>query len=189
MRPAAHYHMGGVMVDAHGATTVLGLYACGEVASTGLHGANRLASNSLLEGLAYARFIADALDVAPPGRVRPEIGTPRPPGDLPAIRALMEARVGVVRTAAGLESAIQNLAPAVAAGCDAALVASMIARGALGRRESRGAHWRSDHPEMAASARHTETTLAALADHAPVDHAPVDHAPVNHARAEEAFAP
>ena len=158
VRPAAHYHMGGVKVDAHGATSVPGLYACGEVSSTGLHGANRLASNSLLEGLAYAGFIADALDAPPPGAIVPETAAPRPAPDLPAIRGLMEAKVGVVRDAGGLTEAVAALEPL--AGCsDAALVALMIARGALDRRESRGAHWRSDFPHLAA-ARHTVSAWA-----------------------------
>ena len=160
VRPAAHYHMGGVKVDAHGATSVPGLYACGEVASTGLHGANRLASNSLLEGLAYAGFIADALDAPLPGAIVPETAAPRSVADLPAIRRLMEAKVGVVRDAAGLAEAVSTLEPR-ADQCDAALVALMIARGALARQESRGAHWRSDFPHTAPAA-HTETTLAAL---------------------------
>ncbi|MHC2108766.1 L-aspartate oxidase [Methylobacterium sp. CM6246] len=160
VRPAAHYHMGGVKVDAHGATSVPGLYACGEVSSTGLHGANRLASNSLLEGLAYAGFIADALDVPLPGAVAPETITPRSVADLSSIRRLMEAQVGVVRDAAGLEQAVATL-EAHSETCDAALVALMIARGALTRRESRGAHWRSDFPHVAPAA-HTDTTLATL---------------------------
>ena len=160
VRPAAHYHMGGVKVDAHGATSVPGLYACGEVSSTGLHGANRLASNSLLEGLAYAGFIADALDAPLPGAIVPETAAPRAIADLPSIRRLMEAKVGVVRDAAGLAEAVAALEPR-ARHCDAALVALMIARGALAREESRGAHWRSDCPHMAPAA-HTKTTLAAL---------------------------
>jgi L-aspartate oxidase len=158
VRPAAHYHMGGVKVDAHGATNVPGLYACGEVASTGLHGANRLASNSLLEGLAYAGFIADGLDAPPPGTITPERPAVRHTADLPAIRALMETRVGVVRSAEGLAGAVAALEPLVPAD-DAALVASLVARAALAREESRGAHWRSDHPYQA-PARHTEATLA-----------------------------
>jgi L-aspartate oxidase len=160
VRPAAHYHMGGVKVDAHGATSIPGLYACGEVSSTGLHGANRLASNSLLEGLAYAGFIADGFDALPPGAIIPETVAARPTTDLSAIRTLMETQVGVVRDATGLAGAVAELAP-LAEGCDAALVALMIARGALDRQESRGAHWRSDFPH-AAAAIHTETTLADL---------------------------
>ncbi|AWN34366.1 L-aspartate oxidase [Methylobacterium radiodurans] len=157
VRPAAHYHMGGVKVDAQGATSVPGLYACGEVASTGLHGANRLASNSLLEGLAYAGFIADGLDAAPGAPVRPVATEPRAPADLAPIRALMEARVGVVRDAAGLGEAVARLAP-LAPACDAALVALLVSQAALGRRESRGAHWRSDF-SGSVPARHSETTL------------------------------
>lgn len=158
VRPAAHYHMGGVKVDAHGATSVPGLFACGEVSSTGLHGANRLASNSLLEGLAYAGFIAEALDAPLPGAIMPETVGPRSVADLLSIRRLMEAQVGVVRDAAGLEQAVAALEPRSET-CDAALVALMIARGALTRRESRGAHWRSDFPHIAPAA-HTDTTLA-----------------------------
>ncbi len=171
VRPAAHYHMGGVKVDAQGASSVPGLYACGEVSSTGLHGANRLASNSLLEGLAYAGFIADGLDAAPPGRIVPEPVRPRAVTDLPHIRAVMETKVGVVREADGLADAVAELAP-FALGCDAALVASLVARSALSRQESRGAHWRSDHPHQA-PARHTEVSpaqaeIAALPLDAPV---------------------
>ena len=88
----------------------------------------------------------------------PEAVSVRAAGDLPAIRALMERRVGVVRDAAGLEEAVAVL-EAGAETCDAALVALLIARGALARRESRGAHWRSDFPHLAAAA-HTEAALA-----------------------------
>lgn len=161
VRPAAHYHMGGVKVDAHGASSVPGLYACGEVSSTGLHGANRLASNSLLEGLAYAGFIADGLDAPPPRRILPDTAPRRAGSDLAAIRAVMETKVGVVREEAGLSAAVAELSPR-AETCDAALVASLIASSALSRRESRGGHWRSDHPHQA-PARHTETTPAGVA--------------------------
>lgn len=158
VRPAAHYHMGGIRVDGAGASSVPGLYANGEVASTGLHGANRLASNSLLEALAYAGFIADALDPPPPGLVLPETRPERTAADMPAIRAIMERHVGVVRDAAGLQAAVGGLTPLADAGCDAALTALMIAQAALDRCESRGGHWRSDHPH-AAPARHSEATL------------------------------
>ncbi|MFK5596367.1 L-aspartate oxidase [Methylobacterium sp. HMF5984] len=158
VRPAAHYHMGGIRVDGTGASSVPGLYANGEVASTGLHGANRLASNSLLEALAFSGFIADAFDAMPPAAVLPEIRTARASSDLPAIRAIMERHVGVVRDAAGLQIAVDGLSRLAETGCDAALTARMMAQAALGRCESRGGHWRSDHPH-AAPARHTEATL------------------------------
>ncbi len=161
VRPAAHYHMGGVKVDAHGASSVPGLHACGEVSSTGLHGANRLASNSLLEGLAYAGFIADGLNAPPPRRILPESAPRRAGSDLTAIRGVMETQVGVVREEAGLSAAVAQLSP-LAETCDAALVASLIASSALSRQESRGAHWRSDHPHQA-PARHNETTPTGVA--------------------------
>ena len=161
VRPAAHYHMGGIRVDGAGASSVPGLYANGEVASTGLHGANRLASNSLLEALAYSGFIADAFDTMPPGPAVPEIRTERPAGDLPAIRQIMERHVGVVRDEAGLRAAVEALTPPATAGCDAALTAVMIAQAARDRSESRGGHWRSDFPH-AAPARHSEATLHAV---------------------------
>ena len=161
VRPAAHYHMGGIRVDGAGASSVPGLYANGEVASTGLHGANRLASNSLLEALAFSGFIADALDPPSPGMVLPEARPERAAAAMPAIRAIMERHVGVVRDAAGLQAAVGGLTPLADAGCDAGLTALMIAQSALGRCESRGGHWRSDHPH-AVSARHTEATLRAL---------------------------
>ena len=161
VRPAAHYHMGGIRVDGQGASSVPGLYACGEVASTGLHGANRLASNSLLEALAFSGFIADGLDASPPGRPLPETSGAgwSPDENLTAIRAIMERRVGVVRDAEGLASAVADLGRLAERGDDAALTGLMIARSALGRRESRGAHWRSDVPH-AAQPVHGDTTLS-----------------------------
>ncbi|UMY15671.1 L-aspartate oxidase [Methylobacterium organophilum] len=166
VRPAAHYHMGGVKVDAAGRTSVPGLWACGEVSSTGLHGANRLASNSLLEALAFGRWIAESIEGsalalgAPP--MRPASASAAAPvSALAEVRALMERHVGVVREAEGLEGAVARLSELAASGCEAALTGLMIAACARERRESRGAHWRADHPEQAPP-RHSETTLSAI---------------------------
>jgi L-aspartate oxidase len=162
VRPAAHYHMGGVKVDATGASTVPGLFACGEVASTGLHGANRLASNSLLEAMAFAPWIAEAVSAVPASaHARAEAVSPRSESDREALRAVMERQVGVVREAGGLTEAVRRLAPSAWAGCDAALTGLAIAASALSRRESRGAHWRSDHPTQDAPG-HTELALSDL---------------------------
>jgi L-aspartate oxidase len=165
VRPAAHYHMGGIKVDDAGRSTVPGLWACGEVASTGLHGANRLASNSLLEALAYAQRIA--ADIAGEEAVRSAVPAPASPrAPSPArteIRALMDLKVGVVRDASSLEAAARRLGElADAQDDDLSLVALMVAEAALRREESRGGHFRVDHPVPATLARHSETTLDAL---------------------------
>lgn len=166
VRPAAHYHMGGVLVDDEGRSSVPGLWACGEVASTGLHGANRLASNSLLEAMAFAGWIAQAIDGE---AARPDAGFHLPSsvtpavddaGSLQAVRSIMDRSVGVVRDRDGLLAAVRALAGS-AAHCDAALTGLLIAVSALSRQESRGAHWRSDFP-IQEPARHCETTLAAV---------------------------
>ncbi|WP_284246864.1 FAD-binding protein, partial [Methylobacterium haplocladii] len=164
VRPAAHYHMGGVLVDAGGRTDVPGLWACGEVASTGLHGANRLASNSLLEALAFAGPIAASIEgVSASAMFGDAASAPRRQGDdgraLAEVRALMDRRVGVVRDEAGLREAIARLHVLAEGGSDAALTGLMIAVCALSRQESRGAHWRSDFSGQAAR-YHTATTLA-----------------------------
>ena len=168
VRPAAHYHMGGVAVDARGRTSVEGLWACGEVSSTGLHGANRLASNSLLEALAYARWIARDLAAATvPARasvIAPLSGAaPMHKPDAAAVgalRSLMSARVGVIRDEAGLREAIGTLeglrnSHAGSMLSDMAMVGLMIATGALSRQESRGAQYRSDFPQCPPEGKHS----------------------------------
>jgi L-aspartate oxidase len=172
--PMAHFMIGGVTTDVEGRTTVGGLYACGEVASTGVHGANRLASNSLLEGVVFGERVARHLLHPTPG------GPPAPAqimevplgpgaGDRESATAIEEVRttlwesVGIVRDARGLASGLTTFAR-ISAGVEpvsaerppgplanAALTASFIARAALRRTESRGAHFRSDHPRTLAS--------------------------------------
>lgn len=164
IRPAAHYHMGGIVVDADGRSSVPGLFACGEVACTGLHGANRLASNSLLEAAAGALAIARVLagEADQDGTVSEQgAHAATDPSDL-LIRTIMTRAAGVLRHEAGLAPAIRTLAPA-ARRDDAALVALLIALSARDRRESRGGHFRTDHPEPAADAvRHRITLRDAL---------------------------
>ena len=159
--PAAHYAMGGVWTDLYGRTTLDGLWAAGEVASTGVHGANRLASNSLLEGVVYgARASRDMVAAALPEPPR-RVGLPsfeEIPGSVQDLRRLAGHLCGIVRSGAGLQEALRRLAafetrPA-AAPSRAALefratrtVVELIARCALARRESRGAHRRIDYPE------------------------------------------
>ncbi|NPD67495.1 L-aspartate oxidase [Lichenicola cladoniae] len=151
VRPAAHYHMGGILVDACGRSSVPGLYACGEVACTGLHGANRLASNSLLEAAACAIRIAAAIstEIAETGPDAPMTMVPAASADtgrtasVPLVREIMTRAAGVLRNAADLEHAIVQLAP-MAGDDDAALVGLMICVSALERRESRGGHFRTD---------------------------------------------
>lgn len=159
---AAHYHMGGIDVDDQGRATLDNLWVCGEAASTGLHGANRLASNGLLEALVYARRAAGSIEDALGETTgdAPELslsfdaaGEP-PRADLVAeLRRMMTDCVGVVRDAAGLKTALTRIAAIEAAqpDCEALLnmtaTATLIAACALIRQESRGAHCRSDFPE------------------------------------------
>ena len=174
VRPAEHYHMGGVDVDADGRASLEGLWACGEVARTGLHGANRLASNSLLEAMVCGRTVAASVAATPLRAVRaaPVPAMPAAP-DSASIRALVSATVGVLRDRASLVAGIEALLP-LARGCgpvaDPALVALMIAVAALDRRESRGGHTRTDWPEadpwQARSRRLTLADALAMADYA-----------------------
>jgi L-aspartate oxidase len=157
IRPAAHYHMGGIATDGRGRTGLDGLWAAGECASTGLHGANRLASNSLLEavvmGQAAARDMADA-EIASPATGADIAAPPADAAGLAEIRRLLSAHAGVLRDADGLGRAIRDLAPIArrpTAAAAPALVALMLAVAALDRTESRGSHTRTDHPGLVAA--------------------------------------
>jgi L-aspartate oxidase len=161
--------MGGIATDAAGRSSQPGLWAVGECASTGLHGANRLASNSLLEGLVFgARVAADVQGCLNSGAAR---GTPPAPMrcDVPAppraLRAVMARDVGMARDGAGLARALETIDRIENAGAgEPALLnmtaaARMVTAAALMRTESRGSHWRADHPATDAVAARSFLTL------------------------------
>jgi L-aspartate oxidase len=168
VRPAAHYSVGGVRTDLNGATNIAGLYAAGEAAATGVHGANRFASNSLLEGLVYGARAGKAMreelkqprrSASPPKRAASQNG----PVDvgleelIGQIQDIMWMDAGIVRTRIGMQDGhkkLEGLAPRVAhprtrrawEAANLHLAGSLVARAALAREESRGAHYRSDYP-------------------------------------------
>jgi L-aspartate oxidase len=156
--PAAHYHMGGVAVDMRGRASIEGLWAGGEVSSTGAHGANRLASNSLLEAVVYGARIAediDGHDFSPSPADLPVIAAaanlPLPAATENSLRALMASHVGVVRDGEHLAEAIATIARLERDAANITLrnmatTALFVATAAWRRRESRGAHFRSDYP-------------------------------------------
>jgi len=170
--PAAHYHMGGIAVDARGRSSIEGLWAGGEVASTGAHGANRLASNSLLEAAVYAARIArDIAGSTAPSPVHALAEQPVPRNcAMPVLsgenlRSLMSSHGGVIRDGEHLAEAVRTFAALERdtgniALRDMATTALLVAASAFSRRESRGAHFRSDYPTgKKAFAHRTMTTL------------------------------
>lgn len=167
--PAEHYHMGGVHVDVRGRTSVDGLWACGEAASTGAHGANRLASNSLLEAVVFATRIAHDIQGTLPTPQQyswPDEPMPEPVDKsvtdedvIRLIRQTMSDHVGVARDGAGLKAALQVFdelthRPLIPRLANMALVARSIAAAAYAREESRGGHMRLDFPDTSEAWHH-----------------------------------
>ena len=173
--PGAHYTMGGIKTNTRGETSITGLYACGEAACTGVHGANRLASNSLLEGIVFGqRIVANAGEIMYQRKVKEEeiydnydndwVHVPPHEGISPAVakqelQATMWERVGIIRDLNGLKKAaakIEHLYSCLTRGDDPLAymemvnmltAARIVAQAALWRKESRGGHFRSDYPE------------------------------------------
>ena len=168
--PAAHYHMGGIASDGCGRSSLEGLWVVGECAATGLHGANRLASNSLLENLVFgARVADDVRGLLRTGERRvlpraPQLAALQPPPAL--LREVMSRHVGLERDAAGLAQALEAIARVEKAGNGEAALLNMIAAArlvttaALARQESRGGHWRSDFPGTDGHGQRSFFTLA-----------------------------
>lgn len=170
VRPAAHYHMGGVATDIHGRSSVEGLWVIGEAAATGLHGANRLASNSLLEAAVMGLRAADDISGTRPRHVSPGGFTAGAcSADASVVRAIVSRQLGVIREHCGLQSAIASLLPLARSpgvSRDPAMTALLIAVSAILREESRGAHARSDFPEKRAKAERSFLTLEEGLSHA-----------------------
>lgn len=175
--PAAHYHMGGIVVDSVGRSSIDGLYAAGEVSSTGLHGANRLASNSLVEGLVFGRVVAESIasretsDISGPVDDQ-RLGLSSILEPLPAavdeLRGTMWRHGGIFRTAVGLAEAAQfleTLRPDLGThpvGRNLIDVSLLVLRAASARAESRGAHQRIDFPLVDPALDHEPTWRPAI---------------------------
>jgi L-aspartate oxidase len=190
--------MGGVLTDARGRSTIDGLWACGEVTSTGAHGANRLASNSLLEAVVFgariAEDIAETLQEAV-GDETPKFGSPAPSTTaeeleaspaMQKLRLTMTAEVGVIRDASSLASALRTIGTLEQETkghrrlANMLTTAKLIAAAAYARQESRGAHFRSDYPkarpELASRSALTLAEAEAIADEAASHHTPANRA-------------
>jgi L-aspartate oxidase len=181
--PAAHYLMGGIAADEWGRTSLARLWACGETSATGVHGANRLASNSLLEALVYgSRVATDIANANVANRVTGNLTAPRndapqskprttPAQALSDVRNVMYSNVGLVRTGAGLREALARIEELTEEFGDAGsdlrnllVVGRLITDAALARRESRGSHYRTDFPQTdEAFAKRSFTRLPSVA--------------------------
>ena len=165
--PSAHYHMGGILVDSKGKTSVNGMWACGEVAATGIHGANRLASNSILESLSFAYIIAEDINTQKITEdkeidvryIKPKIKKQKTKNKIRAkkyiwqLRSLMYRNLGITRNSESIILALSEIAKIEreanhlsAKLTDMIFVTKFIALAALKRKESRGSHFRTDYP-------------------------------------------
>ncbi|CCD94389.1 L-aspartate oxidase (Quinolinate synthetase B) [Bradyrhizobium sp. ORS 375] len=164
VRPAVHYHMGGIAVDVTGRSSVAGLWACGEASRTGLHGANRLASNSLMEAIVCAQWVAESVTGMSQAAAKPcELGAVPPASDPTSMRRLLSDALGVLRDRDRMTAAIRSLLPlAMGAGpaADPALVGLMMSVAARAREESRGGHCRTDCPDTLPVAQPSRFTLS-----------------------------